>query len=68
MGRQASTTYLIAMVTRLHGNCSDTSITPLSSLILSPYLVQRFAGTLYISLIPRCLGNLVVMATRVKHQ
>ena len=111
MGRYASATYLIAMVTKLpwqpqlyvnnsfvlswiesifgievlwedrhqphtsllwylcyHSNHSDMSITLLSQVILSSHLVWRFFGTIGISLIPRCYGNLVTMAARVKHQ
>ena len=41
------------------------SVTPLSYIVLSAHLAQRFAGTIGISLIPRCYGNLVAMATRV---
>ena len=47
-------------------NHSDTSVINLSYIVLSSHLVQRFIGTIGISLIPRCCGNLVAMATRVK--
>ena len=32
-------------------------VTPLSEVVLSPYLVWRFYGTICISHIPRCYGN-----------
>ena len=57
MGGDASITYLIAMVTRLHGNHSDMSVTPLSYVVLSPYLVQRLFGKIGFSHIPRCYSN-----------
>ena len=51
---------------RLHGNHSDMPITSLSEVVLNPYLVWRFVGTIGISHIPGCFGNLVAMATRGK--
>ena len=51
---------LVAMVTY-----SDMSITPLSYVVLSPYLVWRFFGMLGISHIHHCYSNQVTMATTV---
>ena len=48
------------------GNQSETLIIPLSYVILTPYLVWRFLGTIGISHIPCYYGNSVAMATRVK--
>ena len=45
-------TYFIAMVTY-----SDMSITPLSYVVLSPYLVWRFFGMIGISHIHHCYSN-----------
>ena len=39
----------------------------LSYTILSSYLLWMFFGTIGISLIPRCYGNSVLMATRLKN-
>ena len=38
----------------------------LSYIVLSSHLVQSFIGTIGISLIPCCNGNLVAIATKVK--
>ena len=53
MGCQTPATYFVAMVT----NHSDTSITPLSYTVLSPYLVWRLFGMIGISQIPHCYSN-----------
>ena len=45
---------------------NDTSVTNLSYIVSNSHLAQRFIGTIGISLIPRCYGNLVAMATRVE--
>ena len=47
-----------------HGNHSDSSITSLSKVVLSSHLVQRFIGTIGISLLPSCYRNLATIATR----
>ena len=49
-----------------HGNHSDMSVINLSCIALSSHLAQSFTGTIGISLIPCCYGNLVAMATKVK--
>ena len=49
-----------------HGNHSDMSVINLSYIVLSSHLVQSLVGTIGISLIPCCYGNLVAMATKVK--
>ena len=49
-----------------HGNQSETSITSLSKVLLSSYLVRRFLETIGISHIPHCYGNFVAIATTVK--
>ena len=41
------------------------SVINLSYIVLSSHLAQSFAGTIGISLIPHCYGNLVAMATKV---
>ena len=63
---KASAIFLIAMVT--YGKESDTPISPFSSAVLNPFLVWRLVGTISISLMHRCYGNLVFIATRLKHQ
>ena len=40
-----------------HSNHSDMSLTPLSYVVLSPYLVWRFFGIIGISHIPHCYSN-----------
>ena len=50
-----------------HGKHSDMSVINLSYIVLSSHLAQSLAGTIGISLIPHCYGNLVAMATKVKH-
>ena len=42
-----------------HGDQSETSITNLSRVVLSLYLLWRFFETIGISHIPRCYGNQV---------
>ena len=50
-------------IPRCYGNHSETSITPLSSC-----LVWRFLGTIGISCIPCCHGNLAGITKKVKPQ
>ena len=49
-----------------HGNQLKISITPLFWVALRSYLVWRFFETVCISYMPRCYGNSVAMATRMK--
>ena len=49
-----------------HGQHSDMSLINLSDIVLSSHLVQSFIGTIGITLISRCYGNLVSMTTKVK--
>ena len=63
---KASAIFLIAMVA--DGKDSDTPISPFSRAVLNPFLVFSLVGMISISLMHCCYGNLVFIATKLKHQ